>query len=201
MASPAVLLALAATALAAPAGNPFAGQSFYVNPAFVAEISSSIATCTDPTACANLRVMRGVSSAFWVDTRAKISNATVSVAGILADAASKSPPQAVVLIVYDLPNRDCHAKASNGEVCCTYNGDGTCNYDAAGDCSAGISEYESTYITPLATLLGAYEGKVPIIAIIEPDSLPNLASNMADNHCGNSATVAAYKTGIPFASA
>lgn len=148
--------------------------------------------------------MRDVSSAFWIDTKAKIAgdaNHTVSVAGILADAASKQPPQAVVLIVYDLPNRDCHAKASNGEICCTYNGDGTCNYDAAGDCSAGITEYQDTYITPLAALLGEYEGKVPIILIIEPDSLPNLASNMGDNHCGNSATVGAYKAGIPFASA
>jgi cellulose 1,4-beta-cellobiosidase len=197
-------LAAAAAAAAAPAANPFAGQTFYVNPAFVAEISSSIATCSDPTACANLRLMRGVASAFWVDTKAKIAgdaNHSVSVAGILADAASKQPPQAVVLIVYDLPNRDCHAKASNGEICCTYNADGTCDYDASGDCAAGIAAYQSDYIDPLAALLGQYEGKVPVIAVIEPDSLPNLASNMADNHCGNSATVSAYKTGIPYASA
>ena len=40
--------------------------------------------------------------------------------------------QLVVLIVYDLPNRDCHAKASNGEICCTYNSDGTCNYGGGG---------------------------------------------------------------------
>ena len=197
-------LAAATAAVAAPSGNPFAGHTFYVNPAFVAEISSSIATCSDPTACANLKLMRGVASAFWVDTAAKIAgdaNHSVSVAGILADAASKQPPQAVVLIVYDLPNRDCHAKASNGEICCTYNADGTCNYDASGDCAAGIAEYQSAYIDPLAALLGQYEGRVPVIAVIEPDSLPNLASNMADNHCGNSATVSAYKTGIPYASA
>jgi cellulose 1,4-beta-cellobiosidase len=33
--------------------------------------------------------------------------------------------------------------------------------------------------------------------IIEPDSLPNMASNMSDPHCANSAT--AYKEGIPYA--
>lgn len=53
----------AVTALAGPSVNPFAGQDFYVNPAFVAEISSSIASCRDPTACANLKIMRDVSSA------------------------------------------------------------------------------------------------------------------------------------------
>ena len=35
--------------------------------------------------------------------------------------------------------------------------------------------------------------------IIEPDSLPNLATNQADPHCGNSATIAAYQSGIAYA--
>ena len=182
--------------------NPFASNNFYVNPAFVAEIESSIQKCADPTTCSNLKVMAGMASAFWIDVKAKITgdlNHTTSVKSILADASSKSPPQTVVFIVYDLPNRDCHAKASNGEICCTYNADGTCNYDAGGDCAAGITEYETEYIEPLALLFSQYEGKLPIIAVIEPDSLPNLATNMGDNHCGNSATGAAYKTGIPFA--
>jgi len=48
-------------------------------------------------------------------------------------------------------------------------------------------------------LFAQYQGKLPIVAVIEPDSLPNLATNMGDPHCGNSATVAAYKTGIPYA--
>ena len=26
----------------------------------------------------------------------------------------------VLFMIYDLPNRDCHAKASNGEICCKY---------------------------------------------------------------------------------
>ncbi len=200
-------LALACTISAVAAGsgpgsNPFAGQDFYVNPDFEREISSSISSCTDPVACANLKLMKGVSSAWWIDVKAKINgdaNHTTSVASILADAASKTPPQLTVFIVYDLPNRDCHAKASNGEICCTYNGDGTCNYDAGGDCSAGIAQYQASYIDPLAALFSSYEGKVPIVAIIEPDSLPNLATNMGDPHCGNGATTSAYKTGVPYA--
>ena len=91
------------------------------------------------------------------------------------------------------------AKASNGEICCTYNSDGTCNYIAAGDCANGIAEYTSTYIDPLYSVLSRYDQLVEIVLIIEPDSLPNLATNQADPHCGNSATTAAYSTGIAYA--
>jgi cellulose 1,4-beta-cellobiosidase len=145
--------------------------------------------------------MQNVPSAYWVDVKTKINGGanTSSVSGILADAASRSPVPTVLFIVYDLPNRDCHAKASNGEICCTTNADGTCDFDASGDCAAGITEYQTQYIDPLAALFGQYDGKVPIVAVIEPDSLPNLATNMGDPHCGNSATVAAYKAGIPYA--
>ena len=131
-----ILVALALSSIAASpinqsvATNPFANVPYYVNPSFVAEIQASIDTCTDATACANLKLMQKSSSAFWIDVKSKINGTdTKSVEGILADAASKHPPQLVVFIVYDLPNRDCHAKASNGEICCNPNADGTCNYD------------------------------------------------------------------------
>ena len=196
-----VLLMMTVATLSQQGNNPFASGLFYVNPAFQSEIASSIATCTNPTACTNLRLMSNISSAFWIDTKAKINGDptdTVSVSGILADAASRTPTPTVVFIVYDVPNRDCHAKASNGEICCNYNADKTCNYDASGDCAAGITEYETTYIDPLVALFAQYNGKVPIVAIIEPDSLPNLSTNQGDPHCGNTATSAAYTIGIPY---
>ena len=144
--------------------------------------------------------MMEVPSAYWIDRKDKITgNSTDSLEGILADAASKSTPPLCVFIVYDLPNRDCHAKASNGEICCTANEDGTCDYDASGDCADGLSDYETNYIDPFASVLSKYDGIVPIVLIIEPDSLPNLATNMGDAHCGNTATVTAYKTGIEYA--
>lgn len=102
----------------------------------------------------------------------------------------------VTVIVYDLPNRgesrrrgswwlrgrarplttvrsglpraaDCHAKASNGEICCVPNPDGTCNYDSAGDgtCSAGLATYKSQYIDVLAAVLAEYP-QVPVVGIV-----------------------------------
>jgi len=73
--------------------------------------------------------MRDVPSAYWIDKKDKIrGNGTHTVEGILKDASSKSPPELVVLIFYDLPNRDCDAKASIGEICCTKSDDGTCTF-------------------------------------------------------------------------
>jgi len=86
----------------------------------------------------------------------------------------------------------------NGEICCNPNADGTCNYDMSGDCAQGINTYKTQYIDHLVAVFKKFPN-VPIVAIIEPDSLPNLATNQADPHCGNTATQNAYKAGIPYA--
>jgi cellulose 1,4-beta-cellobiosidase len=178
-------------------GNPFLGANYYVNPSYQKELDSSIATETDPVIKKTLQAMRTVGSAYWLDVKAKIrGNDTSSLQGILADAYSKK--QLPVFIVYDLPNRDCHAKASNGEICCYYKSDKTCNYDQSGDCSQGIQEYQTQYIDQIAAVLKQFPN-FPIVLIIEPDSLPNLATNQGDPHCGNTATTNAYKIGIPYA--
>ena len=38
---------------------------------------------------------------------------------------------------------------------------------------------QSQYVDPFAAVLAKYNGRVPIAVIIEPDSLPNLATNLA----------------------
>lgn len=180
-------------------GNPYADvEAFYVNPSYKTELQGSIDTASG-TVKETLTSMLDVPSAYWIDVKSKIlGNGTSSVQGILTDAASKSTPPLVTLIVYDLPNRDCKAKASNGEICCIYNDDGTCDYDTnPGTCDDGLKEYYDDYIDPFASILANFEGKVPIVLIIEPDSLANMATNMADPHCSNSAS--AYETGIPYA--
>jgi len=192
------LLPVLILAVAAFAANPFLGHNFYVNPSYQAEIAGSVANSSGVVQ-QNLITMGTMPSAFWIDVKAKImGNDTDSVQGILANASRMNPIPLVLFIVYDLPNRDCHAKASNGEICCYYNADGTCNYDQSGDCANGIADYETNYINPLVSVFKQFP-QVPIITVIEPDSLPNLATNMGDPHCGNSATVTAYETCIPYA--
>ncbi len=184
------------------AANLFAGNQFYVNPTFQADIDATISRLgsADPSTLANLRIARNAPSAYWLDVMAKVQpNSTDlgSLNGILMDATRTSPAKLTVFIVYDLPNRDCAARASNGEICCTTNADGRCDYTAGGDCSSGLAKYKTQYIDKIAAILSRYTS--PIVLVIEPDSLPNLVTNMGRPSCSNAATQRAYKEGIRYA--
>ena len=181
--------------------NPFKDQVFYVNPSYKTSLSSSIQT-SEGDIKETLEAMMDVPSAYWLDKRDKIfGSSTDSMEGILEDAASKPVPELVVFIVYDLPNRDCHAKASNGELCCSYKADGRCDYTDVSDsqCRAGLRQYKEEYIDKIAEVLRQFSGRVPVVLVIEPDSLPNLSTNQADPRCGNDATKSAYQRGVSYA--
>lgn len=74
----------------------------------------------------------------------------------------------VQIVIYDLPNRDCHAKASNGE------------YTIANN---GVANYEA-YINAISAAVSAYPD-VRVVAVVEPDSLANLVTNISDPNCSN----------------
>jgi len=47
-------------------------------------------------------------------------------------------------------------------------------------------------------ILEEYQNSVDIVLIIEPDSLPNLATNLGEPNCGNQGTQNSYKQGIAY---
>lgn len=83
-----------------------------------------------------------------------------------ANQAGANPPYAAQLVVYDLPDRDCAAAASNGE------------YAIA---DGGEAKYKA-YIDAIREQLVAYSD-VRAILVIEPDSLANLITNMDVPKC------------------
>merc|ERR1719394_1122232 len=171
-----------------------------MNPVNVQQYDQSIDTASDPVVRENLLTMKGIASAYWIDRKDKIrGNDTRNVQGILADAASKSPPELVVLIWYDFPNRDCAAAASAGEICCAYNADRTCDWGNGGDCSEGIKQYKTKYVDPFVEVLSEFKGRVPVVIVFEPDSLPNFATNLGKPHCGALETRNAYQEGAKYA--
>jgi len=204
--------------------NPFVAQTYYVNPSYRKLLDSSIKTASGSIK-STLEKMRNVPSAFWIDVKSKIykgkPNPDINtVQGILEDAAKCDPPHLVLFMVYDLPNRDCWALASNGEICCHYGKDvgrTKCEmeesnpaskgfykeYPNAG-CKDGLKEYRETYIDPFAKVIKSFDGKVPVVLVIEPDSLPNMITNMKDQRpkkfrgC-NDESKAAYMDGIKYA--
>jgi cellulose 1,4-beta-cellobiosidase len=171
-----------------PAGshvsNPFSGASFYRNPDYTAEVQAQ-ASADGSSAEANVA---NYPTGVWMDTMAAI-NGTSGHRGLAGhlDAAlaqqSGSTPIVFEVVVYDLPGRDCAALASNGEVPAT---------------AAGLDTYEHSYIDPIASILSnAKYANVRIVAIIEPDSLPNAVTNQSKSACA--AATPYYETGIEYA--
>jgi cellulose 1,4-beta-cellobiosidase len=86
-------------------------------------------------------------------------------------------------VIYDLPGRDCAALASNGELPAT---------------AAGLTEYETQYIDPIAALLGSSSyGNLRIVTVVEPDSLPNVVTNQSKPACATATPY--YESGIEYA--
>ena len=190
---------------ASPPTNLFASHAYYVNPQYQQRVRESIGkSWADESTRASLGAMLDSGSAFWIDTIARIQDDVVSqeatLESVFRDAASHSAPPLVVVILYNLPNRDCHALASNGELCCQYAAGGTCVMDGGGDpaCADGLQRYRRHYVDPFVAVLAKYRS-VPTAVIIEPDSLPNLATNLEDPKCGAPATQAAYVHGVRYA--
>jgi len=86
-------------------------------------------------------------------------------------------------VIYDLPGRDCAALASNGEIPAT---------------AAGLTEYETQYINPIASILSKFSAdNIRVVAIIEPDSLPNVVTNQSKSACQTATSY--YEQGITYA--
>lgn len=112
-----------------------------------------------------MRVTENIGAANWIDSMSKIS----TVEPILK--AAKANGHLPMFVIYDLPNRDCDALASNGEILCE---------DA--NCAQGLNTYKTKYVDEIVALFRKYPD-VPVVAIIEPDSLPNLATNLSNPKC------------------
>ncbi|KAG4435872.1 hypothetical protein IFR05_008638 [Cadophora sp. M221] len=160
---------------AAASGNPFSGVALYANPYYASEINAyAIPSLTGAMATKAASVAK-VPTFVWLDTMSKVPLMGTFLSNIRAlNAAGASPKVAGTFVVYDLPDRDCAALASNGE------------YSIA---NGGVANYKK-YIDAIKALLVTYSD-VKVILVIEPDSLANLVTNMNVAKCSGAA--AAYK--------
>jgi cellulose 1,4-beta-cellobiosidase len=169
--------------------DPYTGAKPYLNPDYVAEVNAQVSADGGNAAEAAVATNQ---TAIWLDTIASISGGTTATGtrtGLmqqLTNAAAQgttSTPSLVEIVIYDLPGRDCAALASNGEIPAT---------------SAGLTEYESQYINPIASILSQFASSpIRVVAIIEPDSLPNVVTNQSLANCQTATPY--YETGIEYA--
>ena len=172
--------------------NPFTGSTWYVNPDYTAEVATSAAAASG-TLAEQMTVVGQQPTAIWLDHIGAIyggsdDSSRMSLQAELARAVadeSGSTPIIVPIVIYDLPDRDCAALASNGELSIANN---------------GLSYYENDYINPIAQILTDYEHtNIRVVAVIEPDSLPNLVTNESVANCAAANSSGVYTSGIEYA--
>ncbi|KAK3402024.1 exoglucanase 3 precursor [Sordaria brevicollis] len=189
-------LAFAATALAAPstptsqekpraaqAGcssavtldastNVFKKYTLHANKFYRTEVEAAVQAISDSSLAAKAAKVADVGSFLWLDTIENI--------GKLEPALEDVPCDHILgLVIYDLPGRDCAAKASNGEL-------------KVGE----LNRYKTEYIDVIVKILKAHPNTA-FALVIEPDSLPNLVTNADLQACKDSAS--GYRDGVAYA--
>ncbi len=171
--------------------NPYAGAQGFIDPYWAAQVKAGAASVGGTLGASEAKVAQ-YSTAVWLDSIAAVNGGTgypTSLIGYLnsaeTQAASSSQPIVITIVVYDLPDRDCAALASNGELSVANN---------------GLATYESQYIDPIAAALSqAKYSNLRIAAVIEPDSLPNLVTNLGIAKCAEANSSGAYVQGVQYA--
>ena len=169
----------APTAAAAPAVNPFQGANFYVDP----EFSRMVGKITAPTPedGARLKKVGAYPTAVWLESleTAKLAGPTLDDA--LKQEAATGKPVVPVFVVYNLPNRDCAAEGSRGELFVD---------------KGGEALYQTQFIDVIAAAFAAHPSQ-KIAVVLEPDSLPNLVTNLEVPNCAAAEQI--YRRGIAYA--
>ncbi|MFK7930271.1 MAG: glycoside hydrolase family 6 protein [Myxococcota bacterium] len=168
--------------------NPFEGAGFYVQ----SERTQRILALKDrspPDAWAALHMVSQQPVAVWLDR----IDAIEGDGGLgLADHLDQAKRQArrsgetamlVAVVLYNLPDRDCAASASAGEL------------DLA---TGGLEAYKTQYIDAIATITqDPRYSDLRIVFFVEPDGLPNLVTNREQPRCA--AAAEGYMDGVAYA--
>jgi len=170
--SPRAVAAACSSAVSLDAStNIWKKYKLHANNFYRAEIEEAVKTMDESTA-AKAKTVADIGTFLWLDTIANIAKFEPAVTDVPCD-------EILGLVIYDLPGRDCAAKASNGEL-------------KVGE----VSKYKTQYIDVIAGLIKKYPNTA-FALLIEPDSLPNLVTNSDLTTCKNSAT--GYRDGVAYA--
>ncbi|KAF9036906.1 glycoside hydrolase family 6 protein, partial [Hymenopellis radicata] len=152
--------------------NPFSTRTLHANSYYGDRVRAAAQNMTDTSLTNAALAVADVGSFLWLDTISTIAT-------FESYLQETDCSEIFGVVIYDLPGRDCAAKASNGEL-------------AVGE----LDRYKSEYIDPIAAIV-KNNPNIAIAAIIEPDSLPNLVTNSNLTTCQNSAS--GYRDGVAYA--
>ncbi|KAK6342260.1 hypothetical protein TWF730_001737 [Orbilia blumenaviensis] len=165
-------------------GNPFAGRKQHYNAYYSSEIYNlavpSLVAAGKASLTAAAKAVATVPTFVWFDTIDKLSQLEGHLDDIRAKRATGEDTIGI-FVVYDLPDRDCAALASNGELAIARD---------------GVNIYKTQYIDPMVAIFKRYPD-IPLALIIEPDSVANMITNMNVQKCAGAKS--AYEECISYA--
>ncbi|RPA81014.1 cellobiohydrolase [Ascobolus immersus RN42] len=193
----AALVACAAVASAHPGKpgnkdvNPFLGKELFINSGYAAKLQATIdsflAEGDKKNAARTRTVQKKISTYVWISKNSDIELFEKFLDEALEDLKKQKGKNKkdilFPLVIYNLPERDCSAAASDGEL------------KLADD---GWNKYKA-YIDRIAKILKTKGNKkgLEFSIVIEPDSLGNLVTNLSVEKCQGAKEV--YQDGIAYA--
>jgi cellulose 1,4-beta-cellobiosidase len=159
--------------------NPFKDVRFFLNPEYTASVEATAKR--HPAEAESIRKVATYPTGVWLSDIASVANLQGWLDEAKKQQDASGEPTMTVIVVYDLPNRDCAAESSAGELKVE---------------DRGEERYKKEFIDPIAAQFKAHPNQ-PIAVILEPDSLGNMATNMTIPKCQQSK--AAYRNGIVYA--
>ena len=140
-----------------------------MSPYYADEIAAAASAISDSSLKAKAASVAKIPTFTWLDSISKVPDLGTYLADAKKIQDSTGQKQVVQIVVYDLPNRDCHAKASNGELLID---------------NDGVNKYKHDYIDKIVETIKKYPN-AKVVAVVEPDSLANLVTNLNVQKCAN----------------
>ena len=164
--------------------NPFKGKTQFVNPSWGAKLEetyNSFQAQGDAENAAKVRKVQQTSTFVWVSRLSELPRIDDAIKAARAAQRRTGKKQIVGLVLYNLPDRDCSAGESAGELKSEEN---------------GLERYKKEFIRPYAQKV-ALAPDLEFAIVLEPDSLGNLVTNMGIELCAQAADI--YRQGIAHA--
>lgn len=163
--------------------NPWPGKSRYVVKSYSKKLDQTIASFmakNDTMNAAKTRTVQNTSTFHWVTTRALVS----TIYDVIKEARAQAKPgkrMIVGLVLYNLPDRDCSAGESAGELSIADN---------------GLELYKTEFVDAYAKAVSSAPD-MDFAIVLEPDSLGNAITNQGVPFCATATPV--YEQGIAYA--
>ncbi|KAK1756669.1 glycoside hydrolase family 6 protein [Echria macrotheca] len=162
--------------------NPFQGKTHFVDPAWTAKLDQTYAAFKQQGDKVNAervrKIQKSMSTFVWVSRMSELSNIDNAIKAARQARLRTGKKQIVGLVLYNLPDRDCSAGESAGELKSS---------------EKGLERYKKEFLKPYAEKVAAAPD-LDFAIVLEPDSLGNLVTNMGIEFCAQAAPV--YREGI-----